>query len=207
MSYFVSAIGTDSGKTIISALLCKAFNFDYYKPIQSGFPKDSDFVKQKVFYKKFIVQNETYLFKNPVSPHLAAKLENSEIQLEEIERYYNSIQNKNLIIEGAGGLLVPINNEQFIIDIPIRLNIEIILVVNFYLGSINHTLLSLQALKSKNAKVKGIVFNGTNLESEAIIMKHSPYKKLFSVNQINIENQEDFEKEAQLLKTNFAHIF
>jgi dethiobiotin synthetase len=154
MNYFVTGIDTDSGKTLVSAILCKALGFDYWKPIQAGFPKDSDTIKQLV--TDVYIHPESYVLNTPASPHAAAKLDGIEIDLSSI-----IIPKKtNLIIEGAGGCLVPINSSQFIIDIIQKLNAPVILVADLYLGSINHTLLTIKYIQSRNLYVKGIIFNG-----------------------------------------------
>jgi dethiobiotin synthetase len=177
VNYFITAIGTDSGKTLASAILCKALQADYWKPVQAGLPRDADTIKNLVPH--CAIHPETYLLSTPTSPHAAAKIDSVEIELSnfQLPRTKNS-----LIIEGAGGCLVPLNDHDFVIDIPIKLNLPIILVANLYLGSINHTLLTVQLLKQRNLSVAGIIFNGkSNPESERIILKHSGYKTIWHI--------------------------
>jgi dethiobiotin synthetase len=177
MNYFVTAIGTDSGKTLVSAMLCKALNADYWKPVQAGFPRDADTIKSLV--PDCTIHPESYLLNTPASPHTAAKIDGIEIQL---EKFSLPTTNKSLIIEGAGGCLVPLNDQDFVIDIAKRLNVPIILVANLYLGSINHTLLTVNLLKQRNLPVVGFFFNGkSNPESERIILKHSGYKTIWHI--------------------------
>jgi dethiobiotin synthetase len=177
MNYFVTAIGTDSGKTIASAILCKALHADYWKPVQAGFPRDADTIKRLV--PDCTIHPETYLLNTPASPHAAAKIDGVHIDL---EKFKLPKTNNPLIIEGAGGCLVPLNDHDFVIDIPAKLNLQIILVANLYLGSINHTLLTVQLLKQRNLSVTGIIFNGkSNPESERIILKHSGYKTIWHI--------------------------
>ena len=162
MNIFLSAIGTDSGKTLISTLICKALNYDYWKPVQSGEPRDTAFL-ESFDIKTF---REKYLLKTPESPHAAAEKDGVKINVNEIK----PPKDERLLIEGAGGLMVPLNDENVILDIPLHLDIPVILVSNIYLGSINHTLLSLEILKSKGVKVLGVIFNGnSNPDSERII--------------------------------------
>jgi dethiobiotin synthetase len=177
MNYFVTAIGTDSGKTIASAILCKALHADYWKPVQAGYPRDADTIKSLV--PDCTIHPETYLLNTPASPHASAKIDGVHIDL---EKFVLPKTNNSIIIEGAGGCLVPLNDHDFVIDIPAKLNLQIILVANLYLGSINHTLLTVQLLKQRNLPVAGIIFNGkSNPESERIILKHSGYKTIWHI--------------------------
>lgn len=181
MHYFVTAIGTDSGKTLFSAILVEMLMADYWKPIQSGEPRDTETVKQLITNPHSKFYSERYLLKNPASPHAAARIDGVSIDLKEI---VPPVTNRDLVIEGAGGLLVPVNDEDLMIDVIVRLKTSVILVSNLYLGSINHTLLSIEALKSRKIDVKGIVFNGpANPESERIIEKRAEWPVLLRIGQ------------------------
>jgi dethiobiotin synthetase len=180
-SYFITAIHTDSGKTLISAIFTQALHADYWKPIQAGYPRDTDKVMSFVHNKISRFHKEAYLLQAPMSPHAAARLEHIEIHLDNIlmPRTENT-----LIVEGAGGVLAPISDTQFVIDIAAKFKLEVILVCNIYLGSINHSLLTVNELKRRKLRVKGIVFNGPeNKETEDIILKHSGYPCLLRVKQ------------------------
>ena len=188
MQYFVSAIGTDSGKTLVSAILAEALKADYWKPVQAGFPRDTDTVMSLVDNTDSRFHPEAYLLQNPMSPHAAAKIEGVNLSISSMV-----IPNvdKPLVIEGAGGLMVPLNDKDFIIDLPNTWNIPVVLVANLYLGSINHTLLSVDCLKNKGVNVKGIVFNGpSNQESEEIILEYSSYPLLLRVPQLEEVNKD-----------------
>jgi dethiobiotin synthetase len=188
MNYFVTAIGTDSGKTLISAILTEALKADYWKPIQSGQPRDTDAVKQLVSNDITRFHPETHLFKIPVSPHAAAKYEHLTIQLDD---FVLPETTNEIVIEGAGGILVPINDNDFVIDVAKELGCPVILVANLYLGSINHTLLTVDYLKRNQIPVKGIIFNGEpNIESETIIEKHSGFKVLLRLPKLSMINKE-----------------
>jgi dethiobiotin synthetase len=198
MNYFVTAIGTDSGKTLISAILCEALEADYWKPIQAGLPKDSETVQQLISNTATKIHPEQYLLQTPASPHAAAKTDGLEINLNDFRLPQTP---RTLVIEGAGGCLVPINQTDFVIDLAIPFQSEVILVANLYLGSINHTLLTARLLKEKNLKVKGIIFNGiSNPASEQIILHHTGYACLLHVNQEQTINKEVIKKYAILLK-------
>jgi dethiobiotin synthetase len=159
MNLFITGIGTNVGKTVVSAILTEAFQADYWKPIQSGVVdgKDSDTVKSLISNTKTVFYAETYLLQEPLSPHFAAKLDGVEIELDKIQLPKTT---NHLIIEGAGGLLVPINDTQYVIDIAKQFGCEIVLVISSYLGCINHSLLSIDYLKRNNFKIKALVFNG-----------------------------------------------
>jgi len=187
MRYFVTAIGTDSGKTVVSAILSEALKADYWKPIQAGFPRDIETVQHLISNSQSSFHPETYLLNTACSPHAAAKIDNVEISLGKI---VVPKTDNHLIIEGAGGLLVPLNDNDFVIDLAQKLSCEIILVANLYLGSINHTLLSCEALKAREIKVKGIIFNGPeNKASELIILKKTGYPLLMNIPHLDSINQ------------------
>jgi len=178
-TYFVSGIGTDVGKTICSAILVEALQADYWKPVQAGGLDFTDAmrVKSLITNSTSAFFEERYLLKQPMSPHAAAKAENVKIKLSDFQLPQT---HQNFIIEGAGGLMVPINDEgDLMIDLIAHLKAEVILISQNYLGSINHTLLSIEALKLRNLTVAGIIFNGpSNKESEEIILKISELKCL-----------------------------
>ena len=187
MPYFVTAIGTDSGKTLVSAILTEALTADYWKPVQAGLPADTDTVKTLVSNEHTTFHQEAFRPNTPASPHAAARIDGVEVTVDEI----GMVQTENdLVIEGAGGLMVPINDTELVIDIARKPDIEVILVSNLYLGSINHTLLSVDYLKRNNFNVKGIIFNGeANEESERIIELHSGYRVLLRLPKLGMINK------------------
>ena len=199
MNYFVAGIDTDSGKTLVSAILCEAFGLDYWKPIQAGFPKDSDTLKTLV--PNVVIHPEAYLLKTPASPHAAAKIDGVTIDPKKI----SLPKTKNrLVIEGAGGCLVPLNEADFVVDLVPQFSAEIILVADLYLGSINHTLLTVHLLQSRKYRVKGIIFNGEpNPESERIILKHAAYRCLLRITKEQTVTQETIKRYAELIKKNW----
>jgi dethiobiotin synthetase len=203
MIYFVTAIHTDSGKTVVSAILSHALQADYWKPIQCGVEsRDVKTVRNLVDNNHVLCHKETYLFNTPASPHAAAKAEAREINLKEI--ILPETNGNPLIIEGAGGVLVPLNDKDFVIDIAEKFDAEIILVSNIYLGSINHTLLTVNEIKRRNLKVKGIIFVGAeNKESEDFILRYSAYKCLLRIRPEKEINQELITKYAVKLFENW----
>lgn len=194
---FISGIGTDIGKTVVSAIVVEKLKADYWKPIQSGDLDNSDTKKVKalVSNKKSVFHQESYKLSQPFSPHKSAAIDGIEIDLKLISQPQTS---NKLVIEGAGGLMVPLNKTQYIADLISHLDAEVILVVKHYLGSINHTLLSLELLKNRNIPIKGIIFNGeTDSYSEQAILNHS---KLSILGRVPIVNELNPEKIIDLGK-------
>ncbi len=167
-TYFITGISTEVGKTVASAIITEALEADYWKPIQAGELEDCDTKKVKG-----LVSNATsrfhenaYALKTPMSPHAAAEIDGITIQLKNIKAPKTK---NNLVIEGAGGLLVPLNDSQTILDI-IKPNYKVIVVSRHYLGSINHTLLTVNLLKEKGFDVS-IVFSGNEHKTTETIIK------------------------------------
>lgn len=199
MRYFVTGIDTDSGKSLASAILCEALGACYWKPVQAGFPRDTDTVQSLVTNPQAQFFKEQYLLNTPASPHAAAAIDQVTIQLQAFEVPTDA---SHLIIEGAGGCLVPLNDHDFVIDLAPLFNCEVIVVADLYLGSINHTLLTLEELKRRNLTVKGIIFNGdSNPYSEQIILKHAGLPCLLHIKREPVVNKELVKKYAtELLK-------
>jgi len=171
-NYFITGIGTEVGKTIVSAILTEALEADYWKPIQAGDLDNSDTHKvQKLISNEITVfHKNSFALKTPMSPHAAADIDGEKITSKKIKRPKTL---NNLVIEGAGGLLVPISDKETIVDL-IQSEDRIILVSRHYLGSINHTLLTIEALKSRGLNCFGIIFSGEeNITTESIIKKMS----------------------------------
>jgi len=173
---FVTGIGTGIGKTLISAILVEKLKADYWKPVQSGGLYESDTMKVQslISNKKTIFYPESYRFSQFYSPHKSAAIDGITIDPENIKLPETS---NSLIIEGAGGLMVPLNNNFLIIDLIRKLQASVVLVSQNYLGSINHTLLSVNVLKQYQIPVLGIIFNGVK----------DIYTKEFILNYTNVE--------------------
>ena len=194
---FITGIGTDVGKTLVSAIFVESLKADYWKPVQCGNLDNSDtsYVKQLVTSKDSVFHPEAYRLKEPISPHAAAGMEGIEISINEIK--LPATQN-TLIIEGAGGLMVPLNSVNHVIDLIIEFNAEVILVAKHYLGSINHTLLSIDALKNRNIPIAGIVFNGERNEtSERVILNYYLFKFVAYVDQEAVITSNTLEKHSR----------
>lgn len=170
---FVTGIGTGVGKTVAAAFLMQYFKADYWKPIQSGdlHYTDSMAVRDLVD-KALIIHPEGVKFKEPASPHQSAAMEGKAIKWADFTLPKTA---NMLLIEGAGGLFVPINQEEFMIDFIAEKQLPVALVIRNYLGCINHTLLSVQALLQRGISIAYAVMNGTFVPAtEEIILHHLP---------------------------------
>jgi len=166
---FITGISTEVGKTIASAIVTEALKADYWKPIQAGELDNCDTkkVEKLISNQQSKFHPNSYALQTPMSPHAAAEIDGITIELSEIKEPNTK---NNLVIEGAGGLLVPLNNSQTILDI-IKLDYKILVVSRHYLGSINHTLLTIKLLQEKGFDVS-IIFSGEeNKTTEDIIKK------------------------------------
>lgn len=205
MDFFISAIGTDSGKTLVSAIFCEAFKTNYWKPIQSGEPKDSDTIASLIDKGKDRIFPEAYFFTTPVSPHQAADIDEVEIKLDLIKKPTSRF---SITIEGAGGLLVPIGPKLYISDLIRKFNTpSLILVSNYYLGSINHTLLSIAYCKANNIPIAGLVLNGNKNEySKKAILEATEAPLLLEIEKETVIDKTIVLKYAKILKENYERI-
>jgi dethiobiotin synthetase len=188
MQYIIAGIGTEIGKTFISSILTEALQADYWKPIQSGALDftDSDTVKSLISNTKTVFHPEAYRLNEPMSPHAAAAIDGVEIELSKFQLPQTDY---HLIVELAGGIMVPLNDRETNIDLIKKLNIPVILISKNYLGSINHTVLSVEVLKMNNITLKGLIFNGErNKSSEDFILN---YTKLECLGRVNFEENID----------------
>lgn len=194
--YFITGIGTGIGKTIVSAILTEKLKADYWKPVQSGDLDISDslFVRHLVS-PETIIHPESYRLSQPLSPHLSAKLDRIKISLDAIKIPQT---NNHLVIEGAGGLMVPLNDNELILDLIKSLKAKVIVVSQNYLGSINHTLLTLEVLKANQIEVAGLIFNGTeNQESEQYITNYSKVKVMGRIPKMSVVDSETIKNAGQ----------
>ena len=167
--YFITGISTDVGKTIASAIVVEALKADYWKPLQAGELDNCDTKKVTALISNSASKfhPNSYALKTPMSPHAAAEIDGIKIYLDQIVEPKTK---NNLVIEGAGGLLVPINNKDTLLDI-IQPNYKVIVVSRHYLGSINHSLLTIKLLQEKGFKVS-VIFSGAAYKTtESIIEK------------------------------------
>ena len=197
---FVTGIGTEVGKTVCSAILTKYFKADYWKPIQSGDLHFSDSMKIKEWVgENVVIYPERYRLQLAASPHQSAAEE--EIFINSNDFKLPETQN-NLIVEGAGGLMVPISDDEFIIDLIEKLNLPVALVVRNYLGCINHTLLSLMVLEQKNIKLEYLILNGSfPADTERIICENIQEEtKIIRIPEIESITKENIERITKQLE-------
>ena len=205
--FFVTGTDTDIGKTIVSGILVNKFNANYWKPIQCGKNKenlsDSEVVKKLINGSSQKIFKESYYFLEPISPNLAANINKIKISIKLLLNNFNKLE-KPIIVEGAGGVLVPINNKEFMIDVMNAFQLPIILVARTSLGTINHTLLTINLIKMKKQTIHGIIFVGDeNYQVEKTILSFSQKIKkniknlgripiIKKINRINIDKLERF---------------
>ncbi len=179
----IAGIGTEIGKTVVSAVLVEAFGADYWKPVQSGGldHTDTDEVRSLVSATDRVFHPEGYRLEVPASPHASAAaagvtIDPAKLSLPKTDRF--------LVVELAGGLLVPLNDTALNIDLLEGWGLPVVLVSNYYLGSINHTLLSIEALKRRNIPLAGLVFNGEPVpETRSVILSYSGERVLLDLPQ------------------------
>jgi len=181
MKLFVTGISTEVGKTIASAIIVEALQADYWKPVQAGDLDNSDShkIENLISNTKTKIHPNSYALNTPMSPHAAAGIDQVKIAL---NRIVEPDTNNHLVIEGAGGLLVPLNDTDTILDL-IKPEYKVVVVSRHYLGSINHSLLTLNALREKGFTV-GIIFSGNeHPTTEEIILKKTGVKMLGRINE------------------------
>jgi len=205
MKLFITGISTDVGKTIASAIITEALEADYWKPIQAGDLDNSDshYIKSNVKNQKSTIFPNAYQFNTPASPHLAAELDGITINLKNI---IEPKTDNHLVIEGAGGVFVPLNETDFVIDL-IQPDYKVIVVSRHYLGSINHTLLTVEALKNRAINIAGIIFNGNeNLPTETIILNTTQLKCIGRIEEEPYFDQNVISEYADLFRDNLLEL-
>jgi len=178
---FITGIGTDVGKTVIAAIVTESLGAVYWKPVQAGFDQgtDTEWVGARISGGPERLAKEVYKLRLPASPHIAAREEEVVISLDKIANEMPS--GRPLVIEGAGGLLVPLNEREFVLDLVRRLDARVILVSRNYLGSINHSLLTAAICKTYGLDVAGWIFNDQYLHYEQEIVQWSGVPAIGSV--------------------------
>lgn len=198
--FVVAGIGTGIGKTLASAVIVEALQADYWKPVQSGSldDTDTDAVRRLVSNPRSGFHHERFRLSEPLSPHIAAAMEGIEITPKQLQL---PATDNHLIIETAGGLLSPLSKTFFNIDLPALWDLPVLLVSQNYLGSINHTLLSVEALKARQIKIAGIIFNGEETPaSEEMIIGHTGLPHLGRIPRLRMPDAESVRQVAASFK-------
>ncbi len=198
---FITGTGTDVGKTLVAAIVTEALQADYWKPVQAGYEEGTDslWIEKMISNKKTIIHPELYKLKLPASPHLSAKAEHKKIILENIIDHLPKTKNR-LIIEGAGGLMVPLNKKEFVLDLVKKLKAKVIIVSKNELGSINHSLLTAAVLKKEKIDVAGWIYNEEYMNYEDEIADWSGYPVIGSVPHLKEISKEAIKAEAKKMK-------
>ena len=205
MKLFITGISTDVGKTIASAIIIEALQADYWKPIQAGDLEHSDThkVQSLVSNTQSHFHSNSYALQTPASPHLAAAIDGITIAMNEIQEPKT---NNHLVVEGAGGILVPLNETQSVVDL-IQPDYKVIVVSRHYLGSINHTLLTIEALQNRKIQVAGIIFSGDeNTSSESIILSRTAVPFIGRITQEPYFDNNVISEYAELFRENLLKI-
>lgn len=201
----IIGIHTGIGKTIASAVIAEALAADYWKPVQSGIEeRDSVLVASLISNGKARVHEEAYLLNTPVSPHQAAAIDHVTLDYKNLKWPKT---NKTLLVETAGGLLSPMTGTDTMADFIQYYQLPVILVAQSYLGSINHTMLTIEVLKSRGINVAGIIFNGhTNEASESFITNNTEIPILGRVPHIDNLNADEISRSAAIIKQSICTI-
>jgi dethiobiotin synthetase len=205
MKLFITGISTDVGKTIASAIIVEALQADYWKPIQAGDLNHSDTHKVQSLVSNIQSQfhSNSYALQTPASPHLAAAIDGITIAMNQIQEPKTT---NHLVVEGAGGILVPLNETQSVVDL-IQPDYKVIVVSRHYLGSINHTLLTIEALQNRQIQVAGIIFSGDeNKSSESIILSRTAIPLIGRIAQEPYFDTNVISEYAELFRENLLKI-
>lgn len=217
---FIAGTDTEVGKTVVSGLLArhlldKGYDVVTQKWIQTGsegFPEDIDvhlkfMGRKRVEIDSYLNHIAPYVFKFPSSPHLAASLEKRKIRINKIKESFNLLSKKFdiVIVDGIGGVLVPVNRKKLLIDIVKELELPVLIVVKNKLGAINHTLMTVEAIRARNIKILGIIFNRQNKKEDETILKDNP-KIIKAISSENILGNLSWEKDKKKLCESFVPI-
>jgi dethiobiotin synthetase len=199
---FITGIGTDVGKTVVAAIAAEALGAAYWKPVQAGFDQgtDSEWVAERL--SRPVILPERYKLSLAASPHIAAKAEGIVISLDEIAAALPA--ERPLVIEGAGGLMVPLNEKEFVIDLIHRLDARVLLVSRNYLGSINHSLLTAALCRAHGLDVAGWIFNDQYLHYEQEIAAWSGLPVMGSIPRSKLPDAGFIQEQARRLRSDLA---
>lgn len=202
---FITGIGTDVGKTLVAAIVTEALEADYWKPVQAGLTDgtDAEKIRSLLSNPHSAIHPEAYRLQTPASPHIAARIDGVEIQTSQIvlqaEQILSTIH-RPLVIEGAGGLLVPLSAQHTVADLIKALRARVILVSRNYLGSINHSLLTADWCRHHGIDVAGWIFNDDYLQYEDEIVGWSGYPSLGRIARMETIDAASIRAEALRLK-------
>ncbi len=199
--FVITGIGTDVGKTIVSAIIAESMGAAYWKPVQAGDLDNSDSIKIQRLTSNVEVIPEAFRLSRPMSPHAAATIDNVKIELSDLIVPKVS---RDLIIEGAGGIMVPINSSGLIYaDVFETWQLPVIIVSRHYLGSINHSLMTAEILQKRGIEIAGFIFVGNeNPSTEEIICRKSGVSMLARIPEVEIVDRAFIAEQASKLNLN-----
>lgn len=186
----VAGIGTEIGKTVCAAIVAEALGADYWKPVQAGGldSTDTDVVRGLVSGEDRIFHPEAYRFTVPASPHAAAAADGVKISIDKLSL---PLTPNRLVVELAGGLMVPLTPSILNVDLLERWQLPVVVVSNYYLGCINHTLLSVELLRQRNIPIAGLIFNGDVVaESRSVILSYTNLDCMLEVPRVDAVTSE-----------------
>ncbi|MEO8414040.1 MAG: dethiobiotin synthase [Ginsengibacter sp.] len=203
---FITGTGTGVGKTLVAAIVTEALKADYWKPVQAGFEEGTDslWVTKMLTNKKSVIHPELYKFAMAASPHLAAIAEQKKIVIKDIVHHLPQTKNQ-LIIEGAGGLMVPLNKKEFVCTLIKKLKARVIIVSKNELGSINHSLLTAAVLRKEKIDVAGWIFNDDYLNYENEIARWTGYPVMASVKHLSEISKVSIGMEAKKIRRSLKY--
>jgi dethiobiotin synthetase len=202
---FITGIGTGVGKTLVAAIVVEALSAHYWKPVQAGFDDGTDtgWVSERISQPEGRLSPEAYRLAMPASPHIAARQEGIVISLDTIVGLTPAA--RPLVIEGAGGLFVPLNDQQFVLDLIQQLDATVILVSRNYLGSINHSLLTATACRLHGLRVAGWIFNDQYGHYGQEIEKWSGLPSIASIPYTDHPDQAFVQVQAAIVRPALVH--
>lgn len=206
---FITGIGTGVGKTIASAVVTAALDANYWKPVQAGLKDGTDAeTVRSLIPAPERVQAELYRLQMPASPHLAAAKEGIVIDGENIREKARELQDaqRTLVIEGAGGLMVPLGKTLFTMDIIRMLEAKVIVVSQNYLGSINHSLLTAMALRKSVVPVLGWIFTGDHHTNEDDIIQWTGFPRIGRIPRARKVTPAFVQEQAELMRPSLLQL-
>ena len=211
--FFITGIGTSVGKTLAAAVITEALHADYWKPVQAGLDEGTDAatIERLLSNTDSVIHPELYRLNTPASPHIAARIDGVNVNGNDISNAAKLIMQKTdgrqLVIEGAGGLLVPLNDTLRVADLIKLLEARVILVSRNYLGSINHSLLTAAYCRSNGIDVAGWIFTDDYMHYENEIVNWSGYPSLGSIPKMETISKQTILQQANLLKPSLQNLF
>lgn len=201
--FFITGTDTGVGKTFVSSVLCsvfkKNFNLCYFKPVQTGYEQDDD--TTTVVKNAGLTEEQwiapSYRLREPLSPDRAAEKENVEISLEKIEKDFSFLKDKFAIVEGAGGLEVPVTPHLRMSGLMKKFDLPVVIVASTRLGTINHTLLTVNRARQLGLEVVGVILNGSEDQGLREVLEREGVRVLLTLPQMT--NSEDFQKVCALM--------